>query len=49
MAKKLFNERKRLVIYIGRITYLHLEKKAGGKGKIGAWVRAQIEKELYRG
>lgn len=48
MPKKLFSERRRIVLYIGSITRIHLEKRAGGKGKVGAWIRALIEKELYR-
>ena len=48
MAKKLFNDRKRIVIYIGAVNLIHLTKRAGGKGKVGAWVRALIERELFR-
>lgn len=48
MVKKLFGERKRIVVYVGRITQIHLVKKAGGKGKVGTWVRALIERELFK-
>jgi hypothetical protein len=33
---------------MGRINYLHLVKRAGGKGKIGSWIRTLIERELFK-
>ena len=46
--KRLFEVRKRLVVYLAKATHYHLEKKAGGKGKVGALVRALIEREVFK-
>ena len=47
MVKKLFNERKTVKIYLGKITWLHLVKAAGGKGKVSKYIRDMIEREIY--
>ena len=43
MSKKLFpNGRKVIKVYVGKIDHEHIEKKAGGKGKVSEWVRKLI-------
>lgn len=46
MTRKMFQDRKTVKVYIGAVDYLHIIKKAGGPGKVSAWIRGLIEKAM---